>query len=340
MTELSDPVVRDFSGPEESGQDGARVAAISFGDALLGRMETEAPNAARGMTVAQARAELSARPLVATSGERVWSGVSLDRFDGYEAHDFTVGPRDHHVVTLALGFSKSVFQARCGRQQESDCRPGEAAMIPAGFGGRWRGYMPSHLRIALATSAVAKCGEDLKAAGVPQAELRNGFRVRDPALEHFGEIFRLELDRSDHPAQQLILSSVAAAFCVHVVRSYTGATGVEPRGTDCADTAAIRRTVAYLHDVEGARPTLDELAAIAGVSRFHFSRMFAKATGLPPTRYLERLRVERAKDMIRSSGLPLVQVALAVGFADQSHFTRRFRRWVGCTPARFARDNA
>ena len=60
--------------------------------------------------------------------------------------------------------------------------------------------------------------------------------------------------------------------------------------------------------------------------------------GLPPTRYLERLRVERAKEMIHSSDLPLVQIALAVGFADQSHFTRRFRRWVGCTPARYARE--
>ena len=291
-----------------------------------------------GLTLEEARQELAVRPLRATSADRSWGGVSLDQFESYDAQDMVAPARDHHVVTLALGFSSRVLQARCGTRLESDCWAGEVTMIPAGFRGRWHGVLPAHLRIAVALDAVTECGEALKAAGTPEVDLRNGFRVRDPALQHFGEIFRIELDRADHPAQQLILSSVATAFSAHIVRAYTGATGVDERSVGSAESAAIRRTVAYLHEVDGARPSLGELAAIAGVSRFHFSRLFTKAMGLPPTRYLERLRVERAKEMIQSSDLPLVQIALAVGFADQSHFTRRFRRWVGCTPARYARE--
>lgn len=212
-------------------------------------------------------------------------------------------------------------------------------MIPAGFRGRWSGILPEHLRIAVAADAVEECGVALKAAGTPLVELRNGFRVRDPSLRYFGEIFRAELDRAAHPAQELIMSSVATAFCAHVVRSYTGAVGVDERTLGHVQTAALRRVVEFLHESGDHRPSLADLAAIAGVSRFHFSRMFAKEMGLPPARYLERLRVERAKDMIRTGDLPLAQIALAVGFADQSHFTRRFRRWAGCTPAAYAREN-
>lgn len=294
---------------------------------------------ANGFTLEQARLELSGRPLRASSADRSWNGISLDQFDSYVVHDMIVPARDHHVISLALGPSEAVLQARCGRSFESDCWPGEVTMVPAGFRGRWDGLFPEHLRIALGTAAVAECGEALKISGSPAVALRNGFRVRDPALRHYGEIFRTELDRADHPTQELVMSSVATAFCIHVVRSYTEAVGVEARAIGHAETAAIRRVVAYLHEVRDCRPSLDDLAAIAGISRFHFSRMFAKAIGLSPTRYLERLRIERAKAMIRTHDLSLAQVAHAAGFADQSHFTRRFRHWVGCTPAVYAREH-
>jgi AraC family transcriptional regulator len=82
---------------------------------------------------------------------------------------------------------------------------------------------------------------------------------------------------------------------------------------------------------------LGELAAIAHVSRFHFTRLFKRSTGLTPMAYVERSRIRQAQDLLRMAELPLSEVALVVGFADQSHFTRRFHRHVGCTPAAFAR---
>ncbi|MGH7805748.1 MAG: helix-turn-helix transcriptional regulator, partial [Candidatus Binatia bacterium] len=80
---------------------------------------------------------------------------------------------------------------------------------------------------------------------------------------------------------------------------------------------------------------LDELAAEAGASRFHFARAFREATGVPPHRYLTLRRIERAKELLLQTEIPLVDVALASGFASQSHFTLRFRETVGVTPRRF-----
>lgn len=85
------------------------------------------------------------------------------------------------------------------------------------------------------------------------------------------------------------------------------------------------------------RVALDELAAVAGMSKFHFLRRFRAMTGLTPGQYQRRLRIEAAKQALRAGESPS-QVALAFGFVDQSHFTRAFRSSTGLTPARFARS--
>jgi AraC-like DNA-binding protein len=81
--------------------------------------------------------------------------------------------------------------------------------------------------------------------------------------------------------------------------------------------------------------TLDELARISRMSRFHLARVFAAHVGLPPHAYQTRLRIERAMALLRSGVRP-GEVANLTGFADQSHLTRHFRRTVGVTPGEYA----
>jgi transcriptional regulator GlxA family with amidase domain len=80
---------------------------------------------------------------------------------------------------------------------------------------------------------------------------------------------------------------------------------------------------------------LEDLAFKCGLSTSHFSRAFAKSTGLAPHRWITRRRVDVAKDMISSASMPLAQVAVACGFSDQSHFTRMFAALNGVTPGRW-----
>lgn len=71
------------------------------------------------------------------------------------------------------------------------------------------------------------------------------------------------------------------------------------------------------------------------MSAFHFSRLFKLATGQSPHAYLTQQRVERAKELLAESRLPLVHIASAVGFQTQGHFTEVFRRHTCTTPRRF-----
>ncbi|MBX9961432.1 MAG: helix-turn-helix transcriptional regulator [Burkholderiales bacterium] len=80
---------------------------------------------------------------------------------------------------------------------------------------------------------------------------------------------------------------------------------------------------------------VEDLAAAAHMSAFHFSRLFKLATGQSPHAYLTQQRVERAKELLAESRLPLVHIASAVGFQTQGHFTEVFRRHTCTTPRRF-----
>jgi AraC family transcriptional regulator len=96
-----------------------------------------------------------------------------------------------------------------------------------------------------------------------------------------------------------------------------------------------RRVLDYIESNLSRELTLGELARIAELSLHHFARMFKKTIGLAPYRYVLERRVERAKLLLRTAGMSLVDISLSVGFCSQSHFTSAFGRMVGATPTEF-----
>jgi len=101
--------------------------------------------------------------------------------------------------------------------------------------------------------------------------------------------------------------------------------------TPPADRVLLQQALRYLAEHYPTNVTLDELAAHVHLSPYHLLRTFKSAFGLPPHAYLNQLRVQRAQTLLRA-GLPIAEVALQVGFHDQSHLTRHFKRVVGVPP--------
>ncbi|WP_245313718.1 helix-turn-helix domain-containing protein [Bradyrhizobium elkanii] len=84
--------------------------------------------------------------------------------------------------------------------------------------------------------------------------------------------------------------------------------------------------------------TVSDLAAVTGLSQFHFIRAFKEAVGLSPYQYILSERVRRAKELLSMHSLSISEVALAVGFSDNVQLNRVFRRFVGLTPTAFRRS--
>ena len=98
---------------------------------------------------------------------------------------------------------------------------------------------------------------------------------------------------------------------------------------------AVARACDYLHAHFADDISLEELAAIANLSRFHFCRVFRKTIGLSPSIYQTQLRIAQARKLL-AQGLPIITVAAATGFYDQSHFGWHFKRQVGTTPGNYS----
>lgn len=100
-----------------------------------------------------------------------------------------------------------------------------------------------------------------------------------------------------------------------------------------------QRVMEYLHTHFADEVSLDALAQVAGLSPFHFSRMFKVSLAQAPHQYLNHLRVTHAKRLLLE-GKALADIALACGFASQSHFNRAFKQTVGVTPGYYRRVKA
>jgi AraC family transcriptional regulator len=91
----------------------------------------------------------------------------------------------------------------------------------------------------------------------------------------------------------------------------------------------------YVESHLDERLTLADLATVAGLSPYHFSRSFTRAVGVGPQRYVRQQRLERAKVLMRCTTEPLAYIAKETGFSDQSHLTLIFHRETGTTPGNY-----
>lgn len=132
------------------------------------------------------------------------------------------------------------------------------------------------------------------------------------------------------PAGSLVGDALIVSLVAHLC---TGE--ADSRCREGLAPAVRERVLAYIQAHLDEAPTLAALAAVAGMSVRQFCRAFRGSTGCSPHQYVLRQRVEQAKALIARGAMPLAEVAQQLGFADQSQFTRTFRRLTGATPAAY-----
>ena len=100
----------------------------------------------------------------------------------------------------------------------------------------------------------------------------------------------------------------------------------------------LRQAIDYIQAHLTENVSLDAMSTEVGISRFYFCRLFKQSTGTTPYQYLIKCRIERAKALLLQEKLSIADVALEVGFSNQSHLTKHFKRLVGVTPKKFLGD--
>lgn len=136
---------------------------------------------------------------------------------------------------------------------------------------------------------------------------------------------------------QLFLETALAALVARLLLLAEAAPRRQPAKGGLAPWQ-LRRACELLADMPGADISLSMLADRVGLSPFHFARMFKRSTGLPPHAYQRRMRCERAQHLLRTTDLPVTEIALSVGYATSQAFARMFLAETGVTPTAWRRD--
>lgn len=171
-----------------------------------------------------------------------------------------------------------------------------------------------------------------------------GTRVvfRESIVERDEQLERLARDLADELGQEqagheLIITALVEQVVVHLLRRHANvrrSDELELSRVGLVDRR-IRRAVELMHANLDRDLPLEELAAAAYISPFHFSRLFKKLTGTSPHAYLATLRVERAQTLLAETDLNVSEVSARVGFNSPSHFSKAFRQSTGMTPRAF-----
>jgi AraC family transcriptional regulator len=140
------------------------------------------------------------------------------------------------------------------------------------------------------------------------------------------------------PAGRLYGESLSLALTTYVARRYSvgpeTALGLKGRLSRCQ----LERVRDYIESHLGSDLRLSELARVAGLSPQHFAFAFRNSMGVTPHRYVLRRRVREAERLLAAKRMSVVDIALALGFASQSHFTAVFHRTLGMPPKRYQQE--
>ena len=177
--------------------------------------------------------------------------------------------------------------------------------------------------------------EEVFGEDAAQARLRDLSAFTDEALNLLMEQLRDELMRPQ--ASPLYVEGLARMVAVHLARNY-GETEESHSSSPSLPGYKLRQITDWMAEHLAEEFSLERLAAQAGLSRFHFQRLFKSATGVSPSRYHINLRMNEARRLLRETKMSAVDVALEMGYANLSHFARLFRRETGLSPSDYRRQ--
>jgi AraC family transcriptional regulator len=261
-----------------------------------------------------------------------WGPLNIERREEPRAgREFFPAGSTEHLIFVRLS-DYYVRRESQGETTEGQYLAGQVSIHPAGIPIRWE--WTSKLNFLLMTLApvfldnVARRAFGEAAAPV---HLWHEDGRHDPLINNVAAALLREMLAAD-VGTSVFIESLATVLSVHLIRHYAeGRPAVpEPPAAHRAVSAAVRFIREnYAHEV-----ALSDMAQAAGMSPFHLTRLFKKTMGMSPHQYLVEVRVHSALALL-SAGAErpsLAEVAAAVGFSDQSHLTRQFKRILGTTP--------
>lgn len=264
----------------------------------------------------------------------VIDGGALRRWSGTAAA-MAQPPLDHHYLALHLGGAKHVRRDGEGATVQRDVALASVTVVPAGSAYRWLTRGPiefSHLYIA--PRRLDRSAREVFDREPTSITLLPRIGWEDPLVSALTQAI-IDPAQDTSPDGRLARDSWYEALLARLIQAGSTLSVTSPRARNALAPRTFARLKAHIDANLASDVTLDQLAAVAGLSRFHLCRAFRETTGYPPHAYLTRARLAVARRLLRGGELPIREIATACGFASPNQFATSFRKGLGMTPSAY-----
>jgi len=233
-----------------------------------------------------------------------------------------------------------VRRTAAGFYQEAMPKTGAIWLSPAGVGKEIAitAPIPQTMHLYLPTALFDRLSDDFNLTVAPAHSIRYLAGIYDEVIQQIGCSILSEL-ANETAASRMYVETASLTLAARLLQKYcdSGACAPTESSAHSLDHIRLRRVLDYIAANIEDDITLENLAGIAGYSAFHFARKFTLAMGIPPHRYISRMRLENAMAELAAGKLPLAEIALNAQFSSQASFTRAFHRATGMTPKEYQR---
>ncbi len=235
-----------------------------------------------------------------------------------------------HLLTLQLSPQHLLETWEEGQLIQIQKQVGSVTLAPSGF--RFRGRWDRDVEILILTlkpAVIEKCAVELH--DINRTELVRCTGRIDPQIWYLGLALEAEL-KEGNPNGRYFWESLTSAIAIRVLKQYSAFEPKVQYYSGGLSPYQLRHTIEYINEHLSIDLSLSVLATILNISPYYFERLFKQSVGSTPHQYILRCRIEKAKQLLRTTQLSILEIAEQVGYKNQSHFSKLFRKLTGTSP--------
>lgn len=259
-------------------------------------------------------------------------GLTIDRHIS-KPNELEFPGCDHHLLCLLLSDDNQQQITRIGEQEsEKSQTKGDFWICPAKVSGLWAwDSTDESLMFIIDPLFLSRTAAEVGGLEASHVELLSTISARDPQIEAIARLFQAELN-TDGMGGQLYAESLMQVLLIHILRQYCTFQPRMQNDVGGLPKSQLQPVLDYIHSYLGQPLQLAELATVAGISQYHFCRLFKHSLGVAPYQYVLQKRMEKAKELLQQDEYTIAEISLLVGCTDQSRFARHFKKYFGVTP--------